>query len=98
MGAAGAPERRLGPRARGRAAVLGGPRRDVRRAAPRAQEHVDEGDRVATRLRYVGRGRGSGIDIDGELYHQVITFRDGVIVRIEYFTTWDEALAAVRDA
>jgi ketosteroid isomerase-like protein len=62
------------------------------------QEHVDSGDRVATRLRYVGRGRGSGIDIDGELYHQVVTFRDDVIVRIEYFTTWDEALAAVREA
>ena len=60
------------------------------------QEHVDAGDRVATRLRYVGRGRGSGLEIDGELYHQVVTFRGETIVRIEYFTSWDEALAAVR--
>jgi ketosteroid isomerase-like protein len=60
------------------------------------QEWVDAGDRVATRLRHHGRGRGSGLEIDAELYHQVITFRDGTIVRIEYFASWDEALAAAR--
>ena len=32
--------------------------------------------------------------IDEELYHQVSTFEDGVMVRIEYFTTWDQALEA----
>jgi hypothetical protein len=32
--------------------------------------------------------------MENELYHQVTTFRDGVIVRIEYVTTWDEALEA----
>jgi ketosteroid isomerase-like protein len=60
------------------------------------QEWVDAGDRVATRLRHHGRGRGSGLEIDAELYHQVVTFRDGTIVRIEYFASWDEALAAAR--
>jgi ketosteroid isomerase-like protein len=57
-------------------------------------EHVDCGDRVATRLRYFGRGKGSGLEIDTEMYHQVATFRDGVIVRLDYFGSWPEALAA----
>jgi ketosteroid isomerase-like protein len=60
------------------------------------QEWVDAGDRVATRLRHRGRGRDSGLEIDEELYHQVVTFRDGTMVRIEYFASWDEALAAAR--
>jgi ketosteroid isomerase-like protein len=58
------------------------------------QEVVDAGDRVATRLRHSGRGKASGVEIDAELYHQVITFRDGVMVRMEYFDNWDAALAA----
>jgi ketosteroid isomerase-like protein len=58
------------------------------------QEFLDAGDRVATRLRHYGRGKGSGIVIDEELYHQVATFRDGKMVRIEYFGSWDEALEA----
>jgi ketosteroid isomerase-like protein len=58
------------------------------------QEFVDAGDRVATRLRHYGRGKGSGIEIDEELYHQVVTFRDGRMVRIEYFADWPEALEA----
>ena len=60
------------------------------------QEHVDCGDRVATRLLHVGLGKQSGAAIDQELYHQVATFEDGVIVRMEYFESWDEALVAAR--
>jgi ketosteroid isomerase-like protein len=59
------------------------------------QEYVDGGDLVATRLRHYGRGKGSGAEIDTELYHQVATFRDGVIVRMEYVTSWPEALEAL---
>jgi ketosteroid isomerase-like protein len=59
-----------------------------------AQEFVDGGDRVATRLRHHALGKGSGIELDAELYHQVTTFDDGRIVRIEYFTTWPAALEA----
>jgi ketosteroid isomerase-like protein len=59
------------------------------------EEFVDAGDRVATRLRYYGRGKGSGIVVEGELYHQVATFRAGKMVRIEYFGDWDQALQAV---
>jgi uncharacterized protein len=57
------------------------------------QEFVDAGDRVATRLRYFGRGKESGLEIETEMYHQVATFRDGRIVRMEYFGSWPEALA-----
>jgi ketosteroid isomerase-like protein len=61
-----------------------------------AQEFVDAGDRVATRLRYFVRGKGSGVELESEMYHQVTTFRDGTIVRIEYVTSWEEALAIIR--
>jgi ketosteroid isomerase-like protein len=62
------------------------------------QEYIDAGDLVATRLRHHGRGKGSGIEIDTELYHQVATFRDGVIVRMEYVTSWPEALELLAQA
>ncbi len=58
------------------------------------QESVDGGDRVAVRLRFYGRGKGSGVEMDTEMYHQVTTFRDGRMVRIEYFTSWPAALEA----
>ena len=58
------------------------------------QEFVDGGDRVAVRLRHHALGKGSGIELDAELYHQVTTFVDGRIVRIEYLTTWPAALEA----
>jgi ketosteroid isomerase-like protein len=57
----------------------------------RPQEYVDGGDRVAVRLRHYGRSK-SGIEMDTELYHQITTFRDGVIVRLEYVESWPEAL------
>jgi ketosteroid isomerase-like protein len=60
------------------------------------QEYVDAGDRVAVRLRHYGRGKGSGIELDTELYHQVTTFEDGTIVRMEYVATWQEALDLAR--
>jgi hypothetical protein len=59
------------------------------------QEYVDGGNLVATRLRHHARGKGSGVEIEAELYHQVATFRDGVIVRMEYVTSWPAALEAV---
>ena len=58
------------------------------------QEYRDGGDRVALRLRHHALGKGSGIELDAELYHQVTTFRDGAMVRIEYLTSWEEALEA----
>jgi ketosteroid isomerase-like protein len=58
------------------------------------QESVDAGDQVAVRLRYHPRGKESGAEIEAELYHQVTTVRDGTMVRIEYLTTWADALHA----
>jgi hypothetical protein len=58
------------------------------------QEYVDAGDLVLVRLRHYGKGKGSGIVIDEEMYHQVTTFSDGIMVRLEYFTTWNQALEA----
>ena len=58
------------------------------------QEFVDAGERVAVRLRYFGRGKGSGVELETEMYHQVTTFRGGTMIRIEYVTSWPEALEA----
>jgi ketosteroid isomerase-like protein len=55
---------------------------------------VDAGDKVAVRLRYYGRGKASGAEIETEMYHQLTTFRDGRMVRIEYFTNWPDTLKA----
>jgi ketosteroid isomerase-like protein len=60
------------------------------------QETVDGGDRVAVRLRHRGRGKGSGAELDIEMYHQITFFQDGLMVRIEYVTSWEEALEAAR--
>jgi ketosteroid isomerase-like protein len=58
------------------------------------QEFLDGGEHVATRLRFYGRGKASGAEIEEEMYHQVATFQDGRIVRMEYFGEWSEALEA----
>jgi ketosteroid isomerase-like protein len=60
----------------------------------RPQEYVDAGERVAVRLRHYGVAKASGIELDTELFHQVTTFRDGTIVRMEYFEDWGAARAA----
>jgi ketosteroid isomerase-like protein len=60
------------------------------------QDTLDAGDCVATRLRHYIRGKGSGVEIESELYHQVATFSDGLMVRIEYFADWPAALDAAR--
>jgi ketosteroid isomerase-like protein len=58
------------------------------------QEFLDGGEHVATRLRFYGRGKASGAEIEEEMYHQVATFQDGRIVRMEYFGEWSEAVEA----
>ena len=93
------PERQGFDSGRGLAAVLrfwGGLDEtfDELRLVP--QEHVECGDRVATRLRHFARGKGSGLALEQELYHQVITFQDDRIVRIEYFANWSDALRAAQ--
>jgi ketosteroid isomerase-like protein len=58
-------------------------------------EFVEAGDRVATQFRYRGRSK-IGAELETEMYHQVATFDDGRIVRLEYFGSWPEALEAAR--
>jgi ketosteroid isomerase-like protein len=58
------------------------------------QEYVDAGDHVAVRLRHFAKGKESGLALDNELYHQVTTFRGGMMIRIEYLPDWEEALKA----
>ena len=53
---------------------------------------MDRGDRVAVKLRHRRRGKGSGAELDIEMYHQITTFRDGLMVRIDYVTSWEQAL------
>jgi ketosteroid isomerase-like protein len=52
-------------------------------------------DHVAVVLRYRTRGRGSGIDVEGR-ESALWTFRDGKVVRYEWFKRPEEALAAAR--
>ena len=43
--------------------------------------------------RLIGRGRGSGIEVDMHVY-EALTARDGLVIRREVFYELDEALAA----
>lgn len=59
-----------------------------------AEDYLEVGDYVVVLASYRGRGKGSGVELDTELYHQVATFRDGMMVRIEYLESWPETLEA----
>jgi len=58
---------------------------------------AEDGDRVAVTLRNSGRGRTSGVPIEGR-YHVVCTVRDGLIVSGREYATPDEAIAATSAA
>ena len=58
-----------------------------------AEEYIDAGDRIVVDMRYRGRGRGSGIEVDDHLF-EVHTLRGGKIVRKVEFKTRSEALEA----
>ena len=55
---------------------------------------AEEGDRVAVTMRNSGRGRASGVPIEGR-YHVACTVRDGLIVSGREFATGAQAIAAV---
>ena len=58
------------------------------------EDLIDLGDgRVLATVHFLGRGRASGIPIDGRL-HGVYTIRDGMIVRLDEFTERSQALEA----
>ena len=56
-------------------------------------EFVDAGDRVVVIGRWVGRGKGSGVEVQQPTAH-VFTLRSRRIVRVEIFGTRAEALEA----
>jgi ketosteroid isomerase-like protein len=57
------------------------------------EEVIGQGDRVFLTVRFQGRGRASGIEIDTRLY-EVYMLRDGKVLRIDEYEHRDEALEA----
>jgi uncharacterized protein len=57
-----------------------------------AEEFLDAGDDVVVLVRMVGRGKGSGVNVDARIAH-LWNFRDGKGVRVRVLER-DEALAA----
>jgi ketosteroid isomerase-like protein len=55
---------------------------------------AEEGDRVAVTMRNSGRGRASGVAIEGR-YHVVCTVREGLIVSGREYASREEAIAAL---
>jgi ketosteroid isomerase-like protein len=58
-----------------------------------AEEILDAGDNVVVAMRYRGRGRGSGVEVNDRLF-EVHTFRDGECVRKVDFAERSQALKA----
>jgi ketosteroid isomerase-like protein len=56
-------------------------------------EVSDGGDRVAARMRRQLRGKSSGVEVEYD-YWVVLTFRDGLVARAEWFEDRQEALEA----
>jgi ketosteroid isomerase-like protein len=54
----------------------------------------ERGGRALLTIQVHARGRASGVVIDGELYH-LMTFRDGLISRMEAFQDRDSAVRAL---
>ena len=63
------------------------------RAETTVEEVIGRGDRVFLAVRFQGRGRASGIEIDTRLY-EVYTLRDGKVLRIDEYEHRAEALEA----
>ena len=57
----------------------------------------DAGDRVVVDTRWVGRSRGTGIEVD-QHFAQIYELRDGKIARVRQFRTRGEALAAAAES
>lgn len=60
----------------------------------RPEEPVASGDHVVVTVRISTRGRTSGVELKG-IGANVLTFKDGKIVRLKLFQTRAEALASV---
>ena len=58
------------------------------------EELIDAGEHVVSVSRYRGRGRRSGVEIDGPLQFGTWSIRAGKVVRVEWFPAREEALEA----
>ncbi len=65
------------------------------RIEPRRIEPV--GDHVLVAFRMIARGRSSGLEMVQEAVG-LTALEDGLLVEIQFFTTWDEATAAAAAA
>ena len=59
-----------------------------------AEEFIDAGDQTVVAVRVSGRGKASGVEVDGRLFHVVTEVHDK-LVRVEWYTSRAEALKAV---
>jgi ketosteroid isomerase-like protein len=59
-----------------------------------AEEYIEAGDRILVLIHWTGRGKGSGVEIEGRGAH-LWTFREGVVVGHETYRDRDEARAAL---
>ena len=56
-------------------------------------EYLDAGDKVVLVFRMIAKGRGSGLELD-RLDTLVYEFREGKAVRLDYYNSREEGLAA----
>ena len=59
-----------------------------------AEELIGSGNRILALVRWRGRGKGSGIEMDAGGAH-IWTFRDGLVIRFEVYRDRDEARGAL---
>jgi uncharacterized protein len=57
------------------------------------EQFIDGGETVLVAVRFSGRGRASGVEVD-DLFYEVFTVRNGRIVRMDEFTEREAALEA----
>jgi ketosteroid isomerase-like protein len=62
-----------------------------------AEEFIESGDQVLALITWIGRGKGSGAQIESPGAH-LWTFRDGLVVHYGVYRNRDEARAALGDS
>jgi hypothetical protein len=59
-----------------------------------AEELIGSGDRILALVRWRGRGKGSGLEVEAGGAH-LWRFRDGLVIHLEVYRDRDEARAAL---
>lgn len=57
------------------------------------RDYLDAGDQVVLLVQERGRGRDTGARVEREL-GEILTFRDGKLIRNRLYGSWDEAIEA----